>query len=212
MRPTQPECKKRILSDVIPLFAEAGYNQVTMREVAAKAGITAGSLYHHFPSKQDLYLEAMKQAFTDRTRRLTEALSADALPAERLHNLVFRFCRLLRQDRVFSRLIHREILDGNDKRFQMVVDEVFRDFFSAMTRLCNELTPEFDPHLLAISIVALAAYHYQITPIRKYLPGNRPKYDDPGTVARHILSLLFGGIGSPQNAVHAETPQGDPSA
>ncbi|MBU0697886.1 MAG: TetR/AcrR family transcriptional regulator [Proteobacteria bacterium] len=47
MRPTNSECKQRILSDVIPIFAKMGYNQVTMREIAAKAGIAPGSLYHH---------------------------------------------------------------------------------------------------------------------------------------------------------------------
>jgi AcrR family transcriptional regulator len=212
MRPTQSECKKRILSDVIPLFAKSGYDRVTMREIAAKARITAGSLYHHFPSKQELYLEAMKQAFTDSTRRLTEALSADRPPADRLRNLVFRFCKQLQKDRVFSRLIHREILDGNEKRFRMIVDQVFKEFFSEITRMCKELAPMFDPYLLAISVVALAAYHYQITPIRKYLPGGRPTYDNPEIVAQHIITLLMNGIRPRSHVGIGKKFQGDQSA
>jgi AcrR family transcriptional regulator len=212
MRPTQLECKKRILSDAVPLFAKSGYDRVTMRQIAAKARITAGSLYHHFPSKQDLYLEAMKQVFTDRTRRLTEALSEDGRPADRLRNLVFRFCKQLREDRIFSRLIDREILDGNEERFRMIADKVFKEFFAEMTRLCKELAPRFDPYLLAISIVALAAYYYQITPIRKYLPGGRPSYDDPEIVAQHIVTLLFNGVGHKPHVGIGKKRKGDPSA
>ena len=44
------------------LFAEKGFGQVSMRELAAHVGLTAGSLYHHFPSKQDLLYDLTKAA------------------------------------------------------------------------------------------------------------------------------------------------------
>lgn len=208
MRPTKSECRDRILSDVIPLFAEKGYSRVTMREVAARAGITPGSLYHHFSGKQALYLAAMKQAFADRARNVTEALAGDAAPIERLHNLIFRFCRQLSRDPVFTRLIHREILDGDNKRLQVVVDTVFRDVFSGVIRLCREIAPTFDPFLLSMSIISLTVHHYQIAGLRKFLPGSRPEHDSPEIVASHIVRLLLEGIG-PRRDARTETLQGD---
>lgn len=35
-------------------FARTGYDGATMRGIAAEVGVKASSLYHHFPSKQDL--------------------------------------------------------------------------------------------------------------------------------------------------------------
>lgn len=41
-------------------FAQRGYNDVTMREIAAKLDISTGTLYHYFPSKKNI-LEHMLQ-------------------------------------------------------------------------------------------------------------------------------------------------------
>jgi len=191
MRPTNPECRFRILSDVIPLFAAKGYDQVTMREIAACAGITPGTLYHHFSGKQELYLAAMKQAFAGRARHVTESLSIEAPPIDRLRRLIYRLCVELSKDRVFTQLIHREIFNGDEKRLRLVVDEVFRDVFLSVLALCRQLTSGLDPFLLAISIISLTAYHYQIANIRKFLPGSRPEHDDPEVVAQHIVNILL---------------------
>jgi len=201
MRPTKSECKQRILSDVIPLFAEMGYGRVTMREIAAKARMTPGALYHHFSGKQDLYLAAMKQAFAGRARLVMKALSVDASPTERLRNLIYQLCTELSRDRVFTRLIHREILDGDQKRLRLVVDQVFRDVFSGIVVLCRELAPSFDPFLLGISIISLAVHYYQIAGMRKFLPGSWPEHDAPEIVAQHIVRLLLEGIGSQRDPV-----------
>ena len=209
MRPTKSECKQRILSEVISLFADMGYGGVTMRKIAAKAKVTPGALYHHFSGKQDLYLCAMKQAFAGRARLITNALSIDAPPAERLHSLIYQLCTELSRDRVFTRLIHREILDGDQKRLRLVVDHVFRDVFSGLVILCRELAPSFDPFLLGISIISLTVHHYQIAGLREFLPGSWPEHDDPETVARHILRLLFEGIGSRRDHVSVEMHKGE---
>lgn len=209
MRPTKSECRDRILSDVIPLFAEKGYSRVTMREVAARAGITPGSLYHHFPGKQALYLAAIKQAFAGRAQEVTAALAGSAPPVERLYNLIYRFCMQLSRDPVFTRLIHREILDGDKKRLQLVADTVFRDVFAGVLRLCRELAPAFDPFLLSMSIISLTVYHYQIAGLREFLPGSRPEHGASETVAAHIVRLLLEGVGPREDATRTEMHKGD---
>jgi AcrR family transcriptional regulator len=45
---------RRILDVATRLFYEQGYHATTMREVAAGVGIKAGSLYNHYPGKQEL--------------------------------------------------------------------------------------------------------------------------------------------------------------
>src|SRR5829696_5420073 len=44
----------RILDVATVLFYEHGYHATTMREIAAGVGMKAGSLYNHFPSKQQV--------------------------------------------------------------------------------------------------------------------------------------------------------------
>src|SRR5947208_13106739 len=47
------------------LFAERGYANTTVREIADAAGILSGSLYHHFDSKESM-IEALLRDFLDR--------------------------------------------------------------------------------------------------------------------------------------------------
>lgn len=41
------------------LMAEVGYGAMSMRQLAARVGVQAGSLYHHVASKQDLLLDVL---------------------------------------------------------------------------------------------------------------------------------------------------------
>jgi len=50
------ETRQRILEIARAAFAFSGYDGSTNRELATKAGITSGAVYHYFGSKLDLYL------------------------------------------------------------------------------------------------------------------------------------------------------------
>ncbi len=172
-----------------------------MRQIARAVGMNAASLYYHFPDKQTLYVAAVQQAFASREFVLSEILSLDIPVQEKLHRFIKRICDFMQEDRDFSALIHREILDGDgdETRLQLLAGHVFQTFFSNVIRMAKELAPDRDPHLLAISIFGLVAYHYQTTPIRIFLPGGKPEHNDSDVVANHVTSLLLMGLGRKEN-------------
>lgn len=49
------ETHNKILPAAMEVFLEKGYEKATMREIAAKAGITAAGLYRHFPDKEAMF-------------------------------------------------------------------------------------------------------------------------------------------------------------
>jgi len=49
----------RILDAAQALFAESGYASVSMPTIAQASGVTAGAIYKHFDSKEDLFFEAV---------------------------------------------------------------------------------------------------------------------------------------------------------
>ena len=53
-----------------------------MRELAAHVGLTAGSLYHHFPSKQDLLFDLIEELYEELQATLDRA-GAPSLAARR---------------------------------------------------------------------------------------------------------------------------------
>jgi len=60
------------------LFAERGYGAVSLDEVCARARVTKGALYHHFESKQDLFLAVYERVEEDLLDAGTNAVPADA--------------------------------------------------------------------------------------------------------------------------------------
>lgn len=190
MSKTKQKTKADILTLTIPLFAKYGYDKVSMRQIAEAVGIKAASLYHHFPDKQALYIEALSLAFSKCADFMSESFRLQASSEQRLRQLIQQLCILVNEDTDFSRLMQREIMDGDEKRLQFLADHVFGDFFHDMNELCLSFAPGQDPHLLTISILGLVVYHFQISPIRSFLPGFQDSHNDTEIVAKHVFSLL----------------------
>jgi len=51
------ETRSHILDAVGELFAEHGYDATSVADICARAGVTKGAFYHHFKSKQAVFLE-----------------------------------------------------------------------------------------------------------------------------------------------------------
>jgi TetR/AcrR family transcriptional regulator len=64
------EKRDRVLEEAARLFAERGFSQSDMAELAARANVAKGSLYDYFESKEDLYTSVCRYAL----RRSREAV------------------------------------------------------------------------------------------------------------------------------------------
>jgi AcrR family transcriptional regulator len=49
--------RERILSEAHALFTACGFTDVSMQQIADGAGITKATMYHHYRSKEDLFIE-----------------------------------------------------------------------------------------------------------------------------------------------------------
>jgi AcrR family transcriptional regulator len=59
--PAEPSTRREeILAIAAELFAEQGVSNTTVRDIAKKAGILSGSLYHHFTSKDEMLDEIIR--------------------------------------------------------------------------------------------------------------------------------------------------------
>jgi AcrR family transcriptional regulator len=62
------------------LFRERGYENTTVRDIAAATGIQAGSWFYHFKTKQDILAAIMEQGVAQSLAQI-EAIAAQGLPA-----------------------------------------------------------------------------------------------------------------------------------
>jgi AcrR family transcriptional regulator len=56
MQQRSEETQARIMEAAIKLFSKRGYNKASVDDICAEAGISKGAFYHHFTSKQELFL------------------------------------------------------------------------------------------------------------------------------------------------------------
>lgn len=79
--------RRGVLDAAAELFVTHGYEGTTLRKIAAAAGIKAGSIYHHFDSKEALFLAVLRDGMTvmvDAFDRASEATRSDTDVSERL--------------------------------------------------------------------------------------------------------------------------------
>jgi AcrR family transcriptional regulator len=54
------ETRSRILDAAVKRFAIAGYDAASVDEICTEAGVSKGAFYHHFPTKQAVFLALMQ--------------------------------------------------------------------------------------------------------------------------------------------------------
>ncbi|HUB96555.1 MAG TPA: TetR/AcrR family transcriptional regulator [Stellaceae bacterium] len=68
-------------------FAERGFAASSLDEIAARAGVTKGTLYLYFRSKEDLFKAVVRGALVTRIIAVTETLSTTETAREQLERL-----------------------------------------------------------------------------------------------------------------------------
>lgn len=191
----QFDTRAHILAQAIPLFAAHGYNGVSMRDLSKAVGMSAAAIYHHFHDKQHLYLDAMAYVFEDKAEGIAAVLDDSGTPLVRLEQFVLSFVTLMEADPNFRALLHRELLDGDETRLKLLAEQVFIGPFQAISSLAEELAPDCDRHMLAISMIGLVLFHFETMPIRCFLPGGKAAHNDVNVVAQHVTRLLVNALG-----------------
>ncbi|MEO5334011.1 MAG: TetR/AcrR family transcriptional regulator [Magnetococcus sp. YQC-5] len=181
----------KILEASLPLFAARGYNGVAMRDIAQTVGITAAALYNHFPSKETLYFKALEYAFANKVDTFaTDLAKAKDLDGRLLCIVVF-WIEIFSGDVILRSLLQREMSDADEQRLQLLLDRVFLPIYQGADDTIEELAKgKMDKNLLFFAIIGLILSHFQLTPIRKRLPGAKPEHEDADVITSHILTLL----------------------
>ena len=88
-RGTYDDTQRKLLESAMRMFMEYGYERTNLRDLCAEAGITTGSLYRHFDSKEALFAFLVQPA-VDEIRELfaySEAACDQALSENRVLDL-----------------------------------------------------------------------------------------------------------------------------
>ncbi|MBP47407.1 MAG: hypothetical protein CMH53_05670, partial [Myxococcales bacterium] len=172
-RPTNPISRSEILQTARVAFASKGYDGASTAYLAGQLGLTKGSLFHHFPSKENLYLEVMKQIFIE-IGNMIEAAQLDddsfRIRLRRLNSLVADY--LGDNPAVASLLLQSQVLDTpltSDSGRKPGIDLLhFAGGFLEAGMAAGEFRLQDSRHLL-LSIIGCHLYYFATAPMTSEL-------------------------------------------
>ena len=109
--PKSEETRSRILQAALGLFRLKGFDETTMREIAAEARMATGAAYYYFKSKEALVMAFYEQAQQDMNGPIDEALAGQKTLEKCLRAILAVKLRYFEQDRVFLGALNRHAAD-----------------------------------------------------------------------------------------------------
>lgn len=99
--------RRALVDSAVELFTERGYSNTPLDEIARRARVTKGALYHHFGGKQSLFEAAFDAVETDMVSRLAEAMKLDGDLWENIRAGLDAFLRVCLEPS-FQRIVAQE--------------------------------------------------------------------------------------------------------
>ena len=86
--------RARILEAGVTVFERRGFERASISAIAEEAGLSAGSIYTYFESKEELFLAAFGMLVEEEEQALTEAIGTSPLTSYAVELAVDHFARL----------------------------------------------------------------------------------------------------------------------
>ncbi len=136
------------------LFNQRGYDATSMRDIAREAGMLAGSMYYHFPSKDDLIIATYEEGTRLISQAIIEATNDCSDPWERLYKASAAHMNTLFGGNNFSILLCGDISRAAPALRIRLIE--IRDSYDALFMELIEKLPlpeDVDPTLLRLSLL-----------------------------------------------------------
>lgn len=123
--------RARLLAISARLFARGGFETTSMRDIAGKAGMLAGSIYYHFPSKNDLIAAVYQAGVVEIARAVDQAVAGARGPWPRLEAACAAHLVSLLSDSAHAAVMTADLgrLDGRLRRRLVVLRDGYEQRF-----------------------------------------------------------------------------------
>lgn len=80
--------RRSLIDATVDAIHERGYSDVTMAQIAKRAGVSGGLVHHYFGSKDQLLAATMRHLLTELGRAIRESLAKAETPRERISAII----------------------------------------------------------------------------------------------------------------------------
>lgn len=109
--PKAKRTRQQILDSSLELFKDKGFDRASMRDIATRAGLSLGSAYYYFESKEELVFAFYEQTLIASEERNREMVRATTSFSERLRDVLLFELGQLAECRPFIVVLARSALE-----------------------------------------------------------------------------------------------------
>jgi AcrR family transcriptional regulator len=154
--------RRTVLDGALYLFAHQGYRATTMREIADRAKVSTGNVYHHFPDKDAIFLALLDEylELTETERfPFTRVLHHSAPFPDNIEELGYAARDSVRQYRNYLALIYVDVIEFEGthiQRFYSSMTERYTRYFEQQGPI-DEVQARLRPNVSPVSALLLTA-------------------------------------------------------
>lgn len=197
--------RERLLDEAERLFAQKGYDAVTLREITSAAGTNLAAVNYHFGSKENLYVEVFRTRCLERARKMHQPLNeldkrGDFTPEELVRTLAKAFLSgpLTDEERQrHSQLLARE-MDSQSEAFKIFSREAMMPFMGHAVRMWQRCLPHpVNPDrlkLMLLSIFSQVLYFNFARPVVTLATGRQYDPEFVEQIVEHITQFALYGL------------------
>lgn len=180
--------KNLIITAAERVFTELPFDQVTIRNIAKQAGITATAIYRYFPDKQALYAEAYIRSNNRLLERIVHVIkSRQDLCLEEITMLIID--HFMNEEQNLKMRAHFLIDDSLSDEQSGSLSESARAFLNVLENHFQQFNPNLDLRLFSRTYIA--ALNGLLLTFRKYPSKNRKDHIKNLKTAGSMLAGMF---------------------
>jgi len=189
--------REELLRIAAGLFAEKGFKNTTVRDIADAAGILSGSLYHHFDSKESMVDEILSTFQEELFTKYDEVLASDVDARAKIDKAVRLSFEAIDQHH-FEVAIFQNEADhlGSFERFGYLAERNAQSREVWMRLLTEGVSTGVLRKDLDVELVYRFIRDTVWVAVRWYRPGGELSHE---TVADQYLAILLDGIAKEAN-------------
>jgi len=194
-----PAVRQQLLAAARGLFAQQGYDAISIRKVAEAAQVNPAMIHYYFGSKQGLYEAMLADTFAPLIERLGTVL-ASADDADALGNFFKLYMHTLGANPWMPPLILREVVAEGGRLRGWFIQQFASKGGGMLTRLiereqaAGRIRADADPSFTALSMVSLAVFPFVAMPVTREVFGMRVKTDYLDRLITHTQRVFLQGV------------------
>lgn len=115
--------RQQILGAAIPLFARQGFDATSVSQVAREAGVSHGTVFLYFPTKEDLFRAAVMEPLAEAERHYRGIVQGEGSPLARMKRMMGEQLRVIANQDHVLRLAYNVV--GQRDRLPALVQEIY---------------------------------------------------------------------------------------